>query len=233
MRLFLRLASLSALLAALGWGGNYLLTDPNSPLPAEMNPTLPLDLSRPESGLTGFKLRRALASDATCLAALKTGATFDLMPPLETENPQCGIAPRVRLSAVGPARLAPVETACETALRLAAWRAYVLPEAESQLGIPVTELAHQGSYNCRPIRGGTRMSTHATARAIDIRGVTLADGRLLPLSGNWSGDGPEAAFWRGLRDGGCDWFTTVLGPDFNAAHADHLHLQSGGWGTCR
>ena len=31
----------------------------------------------------------------------------------------------------------------------------------------------------------------------------------------------------------CRVFAAVLGPDYNAAHHDHFHLDRGGWGTCR
>lgn len=221
-----------AIVGALVGGGYWLITAPDTPLPPTLNPLLPLDLSQPQGPLTGFKMRRALASGEACLAALTTGAAFDAMEPL-VAGEGCGIETRVLLRSVGEATLRPVETACETALRLAVWERFSVQPGAEILGMPVARLSHQGSYNCRPIRGGTRMSTHSTARAIDIRAVTLADGRGIPLLGSWDGDGEIAAFWRALRDGGCDWFTTVLGPDFNAAHADHLHLQSGGWGTCR
>lgn len=134
--------------------------------------------------------------------------------------------------------LRPLETSCAIALRLAMWEHHtVQPAAAAQFGVAVTRLRHQSSYNCRPIRttsgDGQRLSTHATAEAIDIAGVTLADGRQLELRGNWDGTSPEAQFFRTLRDGGCDWFVTVLGPEFNALHADHFHMQSVGWGTCR
>jgi hypothetical protein len=221
-----------AALALLGWGGAWLLTAPDTPLAPEWNPTLPLDLARPASPFTGFKLRRAARAEASCLAALGTFAGFQPLPPFDAGG-GCGIGDRVRLASVGAAALAPVETSCRTALRLAAWQRHVVPEAAEALGAPVAGLLHQGSYNCRPIRGGGALSSHARAGAIDIRGVVLADGRRLVLLGNWEGDGPEARFWRALRDGGCDWFGTVLGPEFDANHADHLHLQWDGRGTCR
>ncbi|MGB3555768.1 MAG: extensin family protein [Jannaschia sp.] len=82
-----------------------------------------------------------------------------------------------------------------------------------------------------PGRNADEPSRHGTA--IDLSGLVLADGRRLSLASGWTGNGPEAAFWRAARDGACKWFTTVLGPAHNAAHADNLHLQSGGWGTSR
>ena len=46
------------------------------------------------------------------------------------------------------------------------------------------------------------------------------------------------AFLREVRDGACRLFPTTLSPDYNAAHADHLHLDMAergkmGWGVCR
>lgn len=42
-----------------------------------------------------------------------------------------------------------------------------------------------------------------------------------------------AGFLRALRDGACDYFDVVLGPDYNQAHADHFHLDQGGGRACR
>ncbi|MEM7490550.1 MAG: extensin family protein, partial [Pseudomonadota bacterium] len=171
-------------------------------------------------------------TDGTCFAALETGATFTRMPPLEAEG-DCGVDPRLRLTAAAGMTIPPLETTCRSALRLAMWLEHAVRPASEVLGAAPTAIRHQGSYNCRAIRGGTRLSSHATGSAIDVAGVTLDDGRRLELIDGWAGDGPEAAFWRGARDGACRWFVTVLGPDFNAAHADHFHLQAMGWGLCR
>ncbi|MEM9318209.1 MAG: extensin family protein [Pseudomonadota bacterium] len=213
--------------------GFWLISDPDTPLPPEWNPVTPLDLAQPETLWTAMKLRRALASTESCLATLDGHAIFERMEPLIGEG-GCGIDPRVRLSQVGDARLAPVETTCAIALRLAAWERFSLqPAAEQHLGTRISELRHQSSYNCRPIRGGTRLSTHATAEAIDISGVVTTSGAHIPLLGNW-GDGRSIlGFYQEIHEGACDWFLTVLGPDFNNLHADHFHMQSVGWGSCR
>lgn len=232
-RIFARIAARLTVMGALVWGGWWLLMDGDSPLPTEWHPLDPLDVAAPESWLTGMKLRRAVSSEATCLAALETGAAFRSLPPLEGEG-ACGIDPRVSLSRVGQAEMRPVETTCAVALRTAMWQRHTLQPAAEALGTTITGLRHQSSYNCRAIRGSTnRLSTHATAEAIDVRGVTLADGRRLELVSGWGGDAAEAAFWRAARDGACTWFVTVLGPEYNALHADHFHLQSRGWGLCR
>jgi hypothetical protein len=80
-----------------------------------------------------------------------------------------------------------------------------------------------------------RWSEHATGNAIDIAGFVLEDGRRISVLGDWDGEDAEARFLRAVRDGACKSFATVLSPDYNAAHADHFHLdQDGRWsGVCR
>jgi hypothetical protein len=101
------------------------------------------------------------------------------------------------------------------------------------LGRDVVEILHFGSYSCRPIRGSSSMSEHATANAFDISGFKLADGRVISLKRHWNGTGPEAQFLHEVRDGLCDWFNATLSPDYNADHADHFHVDMGWWQTCR
>jgi hypothetical protein len=38
---------------------------------------------------------------------------------------------------------------------------------------------------------------------------------------------------RDLHQGACGFFDAVLGPDYNAAHRDHLHLDRGAYRACR
>ncbi len=63
----------------------------------------------------------------------------------------------------------------------------------------------------------------------------LTDGRRISVLKDWDGEGDKAAFLRAVRDGACSGFATVLSPDYNAAHADHFHLdQDDRWaGVCR
>lgn len=214
------------------------LTGPKSPVPDHLNPQRPFDLSQPQSPWTMYKFRRALADPQKCLDALATGTIAQPLPPIETSD-TCTVLNPVSLTQVGQSRLSSggVDTACATALRIAAWERYGLqPAAQDILGTRVDRLDHIGSYNCRRMRttqGSTRWSTHATADAVDIAGFALADGRTLRLLRDWDGEGPDAAFLRAAHASSCIWFATSLGPDYNALHADHFHLQSRGWGTCR
>lgn len=232
----LRRAALFILVVALVFAGHQALFHPKTPLSPAWNPVLPFDLADPKTPLSTWKLERALVSQSACQDALATGAGFSVLPDLE-HSEVCHIRPRVQLQAIGEAAVTPVETRCQTALRIAAWSTLgVQPAAESHLGSRVASIRHASSYNCRHMRtsNGTngRMSTHATADAIDVTGFTLTDGRAIDLLKGWD-DPVTGPFLKEVRDQACTWFGTVLGPDFNRLHADHFHLQNRGWGTCR
>lgn len=231
------LFSLLVTLILFGGGAVFLIWAPASPLPTAWNPVQPLDVQEPVTLATGWKLNEALSDDALCLAALQTGAQFQLLDDLN-DGAQCGITPRVRLQQAGGLRIAPVETRCQTALRLAMWAKHgIQPAAEANFGTRVAELTHLSSYSCRRIRLSSgvaeRMSTHATADAIDITGVVLDDGRRYTLLADWNTLGPASDFLRDMRNTACDWFRVTLGPDYNQLHADHFHLQHTGWGLCQ
>ena len=219
------------------FAGYQLIAHPATPLPRAWNPTEPLRINDPVTAITGWKLNRAVASEERCLASLDGYAALQPLAPLE-ETEQCFIRDRVDLRAVGQSRLAAVETRCAIALRLAMWEKHsVQPAAAEFLGTSVRRIEHIGSYNCRVMRTAngpsSRMSTHATADAIDIAGFGLADGTQIRLLDDWDPTGPKADFLREVRDGACDWFSLTLSPDYNRLHADHFHLQSRGWGLCR
>jgi hypothetical protein len=78
-----------------------------------------------------------------------------------------------------------------------------------------------------------RVSQHATANALDVAGFRLADGRRITVAADWADEGDEGRFLRAVRDGACRSFETVLGPEYNAAHRDHLHLDRGPYRVCR
>ena len=65
--------------------------------------------------------------------------------------------------------------------------------------------------------------------------MRLRDGRRVTVLEHWDGDSPEARFLRRIRDEGCQVYGTVLSPEYNAAHRDHLHLEirEATWTMCR
>ncbi len=132
------------------------------------------------------------------------------------------------LSSLGP-------VTCPLAQSFAGWARYGVDRAARQiLGSPLARIETMGSYNCRNVAGSGRRSAHATANAIDISGFLLADGRRISVQSDWAGgSAAERQFLRIVHTSACKRFGTVLGPQYNAAHRDHLHVEPGGSGFCR
>ena len=208
-------------------------------------PWTPLDLTQPVGTFTGRKLVGLRGDRAQCSALLdRAGVTFTALPERTGEG-QCGYADGVRLGKGGsttigfaPANLA---TSCSVAAGLALLEWHVIqPAALEHLGSRVTQVEHLGSYSCRRMYGRSSgaWSEHSTANAIDIAGFRLADGRRISVLRDWDGEGEEADFLREVRNGACKLYATVLSPDYNAAHRDHLHFDQAergemGWRGCR
>jgi hypothetical protein len=113
----------------------------------------------------------------------------------------------------------------------------VQPLAHEHLGQRVTSVQSLGSFSCRNIVGNAMLrkvrSQHATANAADIAGFHLASGRFVSVRSHWKGEGAEQRFLRAVHARACRYFRAVLGPDYNAAHRDHFHLDRGPWSRCR
>ncbi|WP_083987754.1 extensin family protein [Croceicoccus marinus] len=123
---------------------------------------------------------------------------------------------------------------CTLSQDLSNWTRFGVSRAAQQiLGSPVVKLETFGSYSCRNVAGSSRLSAHSTASAVDISGFILADGRRITIKGGWQGSSGERQFLRTIHQSACKRFGTVLGPDYNRAHEDHLHLELGGGGFCR
>ena len=135
---------------------------------------------------------------------------------------------RLALTNLGP-------VTCPLAETFAAWARYGVDRAAQQiLGSALVRIETMGSYNCRNVAGSDRRSAHATANAIDIAAFVLADGRRISITGDWHGGTPaERQFLSAIHASACKRFGTVLGPAYNAAHRDHLHLELSGSAFCR
>lgn len=204
-------------------------------LPERYNALSPLDPNETPNMLTGFKLWRIEGDMPACVRALKAGgAAFKVVPVhTETFEPGCELQDTVMLSKLSRAAISPEEMKCGVALRLYLHERYdIQPLARKYFGSGVARLEHFGSYSCRRMRGGSRMSEHATANAFDLAGYRLDNGRTVSLKGGWNGAGAQAAFLHDLRIRACLLFNLVLSPDFNADHADHFHLDMGLYRAC-
>lgn len=215
-------------------------------IPDAWNPWAPLRIDAPPNLLTGVKLARASSDRIACREALQHAEMRMTAVPDRETGTGCGFdnAFRIERTSVGVGE--PFTLSCRAALSLAMWERHALQQAaEAHLGSPVVRIEHLGSYACRNIYGADdrRRSRHATADALDIAGFVLEDGRRIRLLSDWdaapaAGDSTgaatgEAAFLHAARDGACRWFDAVLGPDYNAAHADHFHFDRGPARICR
>ncbi|MDO8887880.1 MAG: extensin family protein [Hydrogenophaga sp.] len=205
-------------------------------VPAHWNPWAPLNVAEPPNWLTGYKLQRTAADPTLCSAVLAASNLKHTAVPDNATGDGCGWAAAVR---VDDARFAPAFTlTCSAALSLAMWERHALqPAAQAHFSQPVARIDHFGSYACRNVRGaggeGGRRSQHASANAFDVAGFRLGNGRRISLVNDWEGEAAEAAFLREVRDGACRFFKGTLGPDYNAAHRDHFHLDQGPYRICR
>ncbi len=134
----------------------------------------------------------------------------------------------VTVSGLGP-------TTCAVTTPFAAWARYGVDRAAQQiLGSRLVRIETFGSYSCRNVAGTNRRSGHASANAIDVSGFVLGDGRRITVLADWNGGTPaERRFLRTVHDSACKRFGTTLGPGYNAAHANHLHLEADGADFCR
>ncbi|MDO7834664.1 extensin family protein [Sphingobium sp. HBC34] len=206
-------------------------------------PWTDLDLGQPVGLFTGRKLAALTGDSARCQALLdRAGIAYVAMKPGGAA--QCAYADAVRLQAErGTIALVPdaVAPSCPVVAALKLWEWQVVQPAALRLyGQPVRTIRHLGSYSCRRLYGRSQgnYSEHATADAIDIAAFILKDGRQVSVREDWVGKGRDAAFLRMVRDGACGLFSTVLSPDYNAAHRDHFHLDQAergatGWRACR
>jgi hypothetical protein len=107
--------------------------------------------------------------------------------------------------------------------------------AMGEFGSPVVRVETLGTYNCRNVKGAAtdRLSEHAFANAVDVAAFLLKDGRRVGVLAGWNGDQHEARFLRSVRASACRRFNTVLSPDYDAAHRDHLHFDMGRGPFCR
>ena len=230
------LVLLAVLAAAFFFAGDYVRRHPQDV------PWTALDLGDPIGRFTASKIAGLGEEPAQCQSLLGRTGVEDVPVPPRVSTPECSFRDGTRLAG-RPVEYSPsgLVTSCPVAAALHLLETRVIePAAQRHFGQSVEAVHHAGSFSCRRLYGRDEgaFSEHATADAIDITGFRLADGTRLSVLDDWAAGGRKAAFLHEVRDGACRLFTTVLSPDYNAAHRDHLHLDvanrgSSGWTMCR
>lgn len=238
-------------LALAGCAGFALL---NLFAPHQDLPWKPLDLRQPLGQATAakvadFEIPRTAAPEEikavtdACIQVLREAGVTVQRADDRDDGRFCVVKGAVRITGGDVTPLSPggLVMQCPLALRYVIWDRQVLrPAARDIMGSEIARVDNFGSYSCRRIYGsqrpGDRPSEHARANALDVSGVTLKDGRRVDLAADWDGEGragPEGSrFLKRVRSGACRVFSTVLTPDYNAAHRDHLHLDGAPRGLC-
>lgn len=170
-----------------------------------------------------------------CLAKLNAGLVqYELLPDQHFKG-GCTAIGAVKLLDIGVPTSGLGAMTCGLAFNFAAWARYgVQPAARVYLHGEIAKIETFGTYSCRPIAGSDRLSEHGRSNAVDVSAFVLTDGRRISVKNGWNGDRDADQFLKVIRESACKRFRTVLSPDYNAAHHDHLHFDMGGKGTyCR
>jgi hypothetical protein len=182
-----------------------------------------------------IQLNGLAADGAACRAALdRSTLKFTVMADRKVGQ-GCGFTDVVRAAATPiPFSPQPVAT-CSMVAGLYWWQRRLNEIAETELKSHVVRIDQLGTYACRNINSAAegRRSQHATANAIDIAAFHLADGRVISVLKDYGKPTPEGRFLDGAHDAACGLFNIVLGPKYNRLHANHFHLDMGGFQFCR
>ncbi len=205
-------------------------------LPAYYNPFATLQLNDPPGRITQFKLRRL--DPGQCVELLQQANQQQLISSTSVADTQgdCPLNNVVRVRDFGPVKLSSSFLAsCPLALSSALFvEQQARPLTQQFMGSPLIRIDHLGSYACRNIynRPDARLSEHATAEALDISGFHLANGQQITVLRGWTRD--DTRPWlQAMLSASCGYYGNGLGPEYNAAHANHFHLGMRGFGLCR
>ncbi len=162
------------------------------------------------------------------------GAKFTV-PEMPAAEGKCKVPNPVRIRAIG----SPVGEVdfpdgpilnCIFAKQFTTWISDIAaPAVMARTGEALAAVATGPGYQCRGRNGdGTaKISEHAFGNAIDIVSFKLASKESIPVSHVTKTGNVESRWLMALRVSACGYFTTVLGPGSNAAHAEHYHFDLG------
>ena len=195
------------------------------PLPRSKPASPPAQQSasiQPESIITA-----APDDDEACLAALRD-LKVEFSPAAEPAagNASCRVPTPVILVAAATAR-GRIEfperplLGCRFARQFVTWVAAT--DRISALGKVWTG----PGFQCRGRNGDSsaKLSEHALGNAVDVTTIATADGRSIAVADAASPLSRDYAMLKAIRSLACDYFTTVLGPGANSAHATHFHFD--------
>ncbi|PZO87193.1 MAG: extensin [Micavibrio aeruginosavorus] len=210
-----------------------LFTAVSVDVPSRYLPWAPVELTEPAGPFTSMKLSRLRGDTALCESALsRAGVSFTRLTDDGTK--ECPLQSMTSLRQSKYPYSAPVRGECALTAALVMWENHAVSEAAAlHLSSQVKSIQHLGVFSCRNVRNSSRRSQHAQANAIDIAAFTLADGQTISVKRDWDKQTEEGRFLRDVHARSCGIFRGVLGPEYNALHQDHFHLDLGPYRICR
>ena len=199
--------------------------------------SVPVPKPRPAAGDTAVKAskpaqRPGLPKDEmACRKRLEDlGVRFSPVKRI-TGKSGCGIRYPIEISRLpGDVRLSGRTVLnCRTGEALALWtKKIAAPEAKKRFNASLRKIDQYASYHCRTRNSlkGTKLSEHAKGNAIDLGRFHLSDGTIVDVASRPAKKSAQAAFLKALRDAGCTFFATVLGPGSDPYHDTHFHFDT-------
>ena len=168
------------------------------------------------------------AEEIACRRELKRiGVKYQDLAPID-DGGACRVDYPVKVfNLSGRIAMKPAATlSCDMALAFAKWTKYELAPTARTRYLTGIGTIHQGSsYSCRKIAGTSTPSEHSKGNALDVMKITLKSGREIDVRKPGFFKFREKSLLKAVRAGGCEYFNTVLGPGYNADHADHFHFD--------
>ena len=178
---------------------------------------LPKDVTRKDDTESCFQMLRAIGAKFTVAAATVNYGKCHV------ENPVNLRSVTIKQNTINLPE-APLLN-CKFALQFSKWLSESgAPILSAQLDSPVERISTGPGFECRGRNGdgSAKVSEHGYGNAVDISTFRLRNGKTLHVG--------DSTLLPGVRASACGYFTTVLGPGANAAHASHFHFDMGAHG---
>jgi hypothetical protein len=180
------------------------------------------------------------ADEVECRRQLKRiGVAYQDLAPID-DGGSCQVDYPVKVSGLsGGIHMKPAATlSCQMALTFAQWTKHELaPTARTRFFSGIKTIHQGSSYSCRNIAGTGTASEHSKGNALDVMRIELNSGRDIDVRRPGFFAFRQKNLLNNVRQGGCEYFNTVLGPGYNADHADHFHFdikeRRNGYVACR
>jgi hypothetical protein len=173
-----------------------------------------------------------------CLQKLRAAGVDFTIPTVNVDNGKCHVQNPVNLHSVkAQQNLIKLPEAplfnCKFALQFSKWLSESgAPILAAQLGTPLEKISTGPGFECRGRNGEAlanlnKVSEHGFGNAVDITTLRMRGGKVINVLDAINPNAESYPILHGLRASACGYFTTVLGPGSNAAHASHFHFDMG------